>query len=862
MTTRPPPRLPSALLALALLWSVPALAAPKDEARRHFAAGLELVEAGAYEAGIEEFQRAYDKVPHPVVLYNIARAYTDLGDYEAAIRYYELYLAGAPPDAAEVEQVITVLELRLAQQRGASTPEASTTSASSGAPTGGGTATAEEIAALRRHAEELAQIAQSLADREAKASAEASTTTTSPTEPGLSEPPPEIAVPTQAPTVDPYQRVVVTASRFGQDPLDSPSAVTLITQDDIRLSAANSIPELLQQVPGVDVMQLTAGQHDLSIRGFNRRLSNKVLVLVDGRSVYLDFIGTVLWAGLPISLEDIDRIEVIRGPGAAIYGANAFGGVINIITRSPGDPSYADEVSVRGGTTGSGRASLVVSGREDLVSYRAGASYITHGRWSQETDLSGRQDLVSDVEDQDNSTDIVSGNAQLDWRFGQKGYGSVSGGYSQGNIEFYSLGALRDFHMNQRTAFARADLGWGPIYLRTFYNHFDGDARNWYYRKGEVNLEGDIASNVLDAELVGDFALDEAENHRLTAGLGYRFKQVDWDFLEPNVPNQHHYSVYVQEQSRFGPLTLSGAGRVDRHPYPAIGFRPSGRLAAILHVDEGRAVRVNVGNAFRTPTFLEAFTALYLPTGVEGVQVRTTGDYDNIAAEGIVAVEAGYLDHSSDSWRAEVNAFGYRVSGLIDLSQINALDPEEFPGAEPYQVTDVSGTFLAGESSFVNEQDIYWAYGGEVSGSWFGISGLDISGSYAYERVRVQDIDAAAGEDAFSDYRTNPSHKVNASAAWRTPWQLDLGMQGTFISAQEWPLRSFNADGSVLVQPVALDPYVVLSNRLVWHPMNRDDVDVSLIAWNWLASVMGPHREHPIGQPVGARYQAALNYRF
>ena len=90
---------------------------------------------------------------------------------------------------------------------------------------------------------------------------------------------------------DLFDREVVTASNFGQDPVESPSAITVITAEDIRLSGATSIPEVLALSPGIDVMFLTAGQADVSIRGFNRRLSNKVLVLIDGRSVYLDIIG-------------------------------------------------------------------------------------------------------------------------------------------------------------------------------------------------------------------------------------------------------------------------------------------------------------------------------------------------------------------------------------------------------------------------------------------------------------------------------------------------------------------------------------------------------------------------------------------
>src|SRR4029077_11124399 len=87
---------------------------------------------------------------------------------------------------------------------------------------------------------------------------------------------------------------------------------------------------------GVDIMETTGGQTEVSLRGFNQRLSNKVLVLVNGRSVFVDLLGATFWQSLSIGVEDIERIEVVRGPGSALYGADAFNGVINIITKAPG----------------------------------------------------------------------------------------------------------------------------------------------------------------------------------------------------------------------------------------------------------------------------------------------------------------------------------------------------------------------------------------------------------------------------------------------------------------------------------------------------------------------------------------------
>ena len=138
-------------------------------------------------------------------------------------------------------------------------------------------------------------------------------------------------------TEDIYQERVVSASRLAQSPLDAPNSTVVVTEQDIRLTGITNLGELLRRVAGVELMTLTPGDSQLSIRGLNQRLSNKVLVLIDGRSVFLDFLAATLWTVIPIALEDIERIEVIRGPASALYGADAFSGVINILLKKPGD---------------------------------------------------------------------------------------------------------------------------------------------------------------------------------------------------------------------------------------------------------------------------------------------------------------------------------------------------------------------------------------------------------------------------------------------------------------------------------------------------------------------------------------------
>jgi iron complex outermembrane receptor protein len=144
---------------------------------------------------------------------------------------------------------------------------------------------------------------------------------------------------------------VTSASRKEQRTEDVAAAVFVITQDDIRRSGMTTIPDLLRLVPGVDVAQVNANNWAVSIRGFNGSYADKLLVLVDGRSIYNRFFSGVLWDTQQMMLDDVDRIEVIRGPGAAVWGANAVNGVINIVTRSAVD-THGGLVRVDGGDSG------------------------------------------------------------------------------------------------------------------------------------------------------------------------------------------------------------------------------------------------------------------------------------------------------------------------------------------------------------------------------------------------------------------------------------------------------------------------------------------------------------------------------
>ncbi|HEY4781096.1 MAG TPA: TonB-dependent receptor plug domain-containing protein, partial [Chthoniobacterales bacterium] len=198
---------------------------------------------------------------------------------------------------------------------------------------------------------------------------------------------------------------VTSVSKRTQKLADAAAAIFVITQEDIRRSGATSIPEALRMVPGLQVARIDENKWAISSRGFNGRFANKLLVLIDGRSVYTPLFSGVYWNIQDVMLEDVDRIEVIRGPGATLWGANAVNGVINIITKSAKSTQSA-LATAGGGTETRGSAGVRYGGMLNKGTYyRAYAKYFNVGP---STDPStGRR--------ADDKWDAVRGGFRTDW---------------------------------------------------------------------------------------------------------------------------------------------------------------------------------------------------------------------------------------------------------------------------------------------------------------------------------------------------------------------------------------------------------------------------------------------------------------
>lgn len=245
---------------------------------------------------------------------------------------------------------------------------------------------------------------------------------------------------------------VTSASRHASDISRAPATVYVVSARQIRESGAQTIPDALRGVPGVDVIGERAMMEDVSIRGLDGPLANRTLVLIDGRTVQNGFYDFPVWESLPITMDEIDRIEVVEGPVSALYGPNAFNGAINIITRKPAD-------------IGTARASLTAG--EDALLFGSAMHGRAIGPWSYKLDLGWRS--ADKFVGPGQASQARLGSALVSRDLGAAGVVSVSGGLNthRAQISAAASGPTVD---HGTTGFLRGDWTRGLTKARVYWN--------------------------------------------------------------------------------------------------------------------------------------------------------------------------------------------------------------------------------------------------------------------------------------------------------------------------------------------------------------------------------------------------------
>ena len=342
---------------------------------------------------------------------------------------------------------------------------------------------------------------------------------------------------------------VVSAAKQAQRLSDTAAAVFVIGRDDIRRSGVTSVPEALRLAPGVQVARIDGSKWAISIRGFNGRYANKLLVLVDGRSIYTPAFAGVYWEVQDLLIEDIERIEVIRGPGASLWGSNAVNGVINILTRRAADTGNL--VSV---TAGSPEQTVV--GVRHSGALGADARYRLSGKYLKQEGL-----LDARERDAEDGWRLGSGNVRLDWTPSGRDSVSLQGGLYDGAMRQNLV--VPDFAPPySRLERDEAHMSGGHLQGRWERSLSDASRLSvqlYYQSQRRRDAVADFGVDTVDLDVQHTLAL--GERNALIWGLAYRHYRDDYraTALSSMTPAKLDYdllSAFVQDRIDLVPREL------------------------------------------------------------------------------------------------------------------------------------------------------------------------------------------------------------------------------------------------------------------------------------------------------------------
>ena len=449
---------------------------------------------------------------------------------------------------------------------------------------------------------------------------------------------------------------VTTASRVEEYLHDAAASVFVITGDEIRRSGVTSIPEALRLAPGLEVARRNAHAWSVSIRGFNGDLANKLLVLIDGRSVYSPLYAGVFWDVQDTLLEDVDRIEVIAGPGGTLWGANAVNGVINIITKSA-EQTQSGFAEIGGGNEEHGAVGLRFGGTiGENVSARTYVKVLDRDSTKRPSGVDGVDGLR-----------IARSGFRMDWQQSPSNQitfqGDVYSGEKDGEfLDDFTLGTLPAGTIQGETDLAGANLlgRWSRrisdtsgLALQVYYDYTQRDIPHTYGEKRDT-FDIDFQHHLI----AGD-------RHEVVWGAGFRrtgdeLKNSEFASFMPDARTDRTWSAFLQDEIelREDSLFLTLGSKFEDNDYTGTETQPNLRLS--WRVNERQTVWSAVSRAIRIPSRLDSDLKLTAPVSIPSipfpVYIVVEGN-EAFTSEELLSREAGYRVRIGDGISLDVALF-------------------------------------------------------------------------------------------------------------------------------------------------------------------------------------------------------------
>lgn len=623
---------------------------------------------------------------------------------------------------------------------------------------------------------------------------------------------------------------VTSVSKKEENAFESAAAIYVITGDDIRRAGATSIAEALRMAPGLDVAQQDSATWAISSRGFNAQYANKLLVLMDGRTVYTPLFSGVYWDEQDTLLEDVDRIEIIRGPGATLWGANAVNGVINIITKSAQNTQGTYVESLVG--THDTNADAVRYGGKTLnnVYYRAYAKYKTVNN----SDTARSTNSGAGINASDGWYQSRTG-FRADWDKNSIDKGTLHGDLfdSQERQEYYLPGITGGVNGDEHFRGGNVVGNWehkfsnvSNISLQTYVD---------YIQRNMAILNQERTTFDLDLQHTWNFH----PRNELIWGLGYRYfadqlgqKTIGGNtYLDytPDESDNSLYSGFIQDKIALVPekLFLTLGSKVEHHYYTSWEIEPNARLAWLL--DDRQTLWGAVSRATRTPTRGEHGLALLGATDPLNTYQQGNVDYKS---EYLTAYEAGY--RLQPNWRMQ-----FDISSFYNTyTNLQTFEQGYTDGVTKYYLDAENNAF--GES-----------YGVEL-GSRFSVTkdwNLYANYSFMLLDIHLKDgiFEPAPTVSSESNETRSAKNKFNVLSRLNLPNHIEFDNNLYYVDN---------------ISSIGIPSYIRFDTRIGWKPL--EGFELSFVGQNLLDN-SHPEFEAPLYSlptEVGRSFYGKVSYKF
>ncbi len=631
------------------------------------------------------------------------------------------------------------------------------------------------------------------------------------------------------------------ASKYPVRLLHAPAAVSTLSDQQIKeLAPTGQVPRLFDGLVGVDVVQNDINDFNINSRGFNSSLNRRMLVLLDNRETSGTFLGAQEWNALSIPVGDIDRIELIRGPGSALYGANAFSGVITMTTPAPKNV-LGTRVSLVGGELNTIRGDLRHAGQRDRWSYKFNFGAIRYGTWSKSRNIPqdeldrreypGLSPELVPLDDADLTAAYGSGRVDYDLFHGRTLV--FEGGITEAQDQVFITGLGRVQVDDVIRPWLRANYTSERFFSQVDYN----GRKTLNGQQLALNSATTFKENSYDINLQFHHQIvSQSGRAHLIWGASQRFQHVDTGLtLTPRTYDENQTGVFAQlEMSVSDKLDVIAAGRYDRSTLHPSQFSP--KVALVYSLDPAHSIRLTFNRAFQTPNYSEFFlrapaglpvdlapleerleTELALERGVPRDSVDLPLNFGltpmlalgnrDLDVEKIWGYELGYRGVHGDKLFLSANIYFNRLSDFITdlLPRVNPAFPayqvpgQIDPALRPRIISALQETLgpnfpllstlpdgsLAMVVSYANAGRVN-EWGLELDLSYYLTDQIMVNGNYTYFDYDVND--QATGDVLLPN---TPRHKFNLGVSYAGANGIDASVRVRFVDSFDWAAGIF-----------------------------------------------------------------------